>query len=64
MITLIKVQMPLSEGNRITHNANILNFHETVDDCIYVRNIFVIILFVTIASSCHIIKCVLSFLYT
>jgi hypothetical protein len=48
--------MPLSYENRITHNANILNFHEKVDDCIYVKNIFVTILFVTIASSCHIIK--------
>jgi len=64
MITSTKVQMPLFDGSRITHNANILNFHEKVDDCIYVRNIFVTILIVTIASSCHIIKCVGSFLYT
>jgi hypothetical protein len=56
--------MPLFDGSRITHNANILNFHEKVDDCVYVRNIFVIILIVTIASSCHIIKCVGSFFYT
>ncbi len=55
-ITSTNVQMPLSYENRITHNANILNFHEKVDDCIYVKNIFVTILFVTIASSCHIIK--------